>query len=116
MEQGRLTVKHWRKSAQWASLNRKHAKLVADDMQVADVFAKHCRVGKDKKTGKEHLCISDEAGHPRNIICPASWAAALLTVVLEACAVESHSVCASLLSWSGRALFVTCWCTSDADM
>lgn len=63
MEQGGLTVKHWRKSAQWASLNRKHAKLVADDVQVADVFAKHCRVGKDKKTGKEQLCISDEVRH-----------------------------------------------------
>ncbi len=62
MEQGGLTVKHWRKSAQWASLNRKHAQLVADDTAIADVFAKHCRVGKDKKTGKEHLCISDEVG------------------------------------------------------
>lgn len=60
MEQGELSLKHWRKSAQWASLTRKHAKIVADDTAVADVFAKHCRVATDKKTGHVYKCIADE--------------------------------------------------------
>lgn len=60
MEQGPMAKMYWRKSAQWSSLIRKHAQLVADDMAVADIFAKYCRVGTDKKTGKQHTCISDE--------------------------------------------------------
>ena len=55
-----MSKMYWRKSAQWSSLIRKHAQLVADDMAVADIFAKYCRVGTDKKTGKQHTCISDE--------------------------------------------------------
>ena len=64
MEQAPLSKAHWRKSAQWSSLIRKHAQLVADDVAVADIFAKHCRVGKDKRSGREHKCISDEVGRP----------------------------------------------------
>ena len=60
MAQGPLRKEHWRKSAQWSSLTRKHARVVADDVTVADVFAKTCRAGIDKKTGVEHKCISDE--------------------------------------------------------
>ena len=60
MEQGPLKKEHWRKSAQWSALVRKHAQVVADDVQVADVFSKTCRAGIDKKTGVEHKCISDE--------------------------------------------------------
>ncbi|CAL8470673.1 g10215 [Coccomyxa elongata] len=60
MEQGELSLKHWRKSAQWASLTRKHAQIVSDDVAIADIFAKHCRVGTDKKTGHVYKCIADE--------------------------------------------------------
>ncbi len=60
MQQGELSLKHWRKSAQWASLTRKHAQIVSDDVAVADVFAKHCRVGTNKKTGHVYKCIADE--------------------------------------------------------
>ena len=60
MEQAPLSKTHWRKSAQWSSLIRKHAQLVADDTAVADIFAQHCRVGKDKRSGREHKCIADE--------------------------------------------------------
>ena len=60
MEQGPLKKEHWRKSAQWSALVRKHAQVVADDVQVADVFSKTCRAGIDKKTGVEHKCIADE--------------------------------------------------------
>ena len=60
MAQGLLRKEHWRKSAQWSSLTRKHARVVADDVAVADIFAKTCRAGIDKKTGVEHKCISDE--------------------------------------------------------
>ena len=60
MELGPLRKEHWRKSAQWSALVRKHAQVVADDVQVADVFSKTCRAGIDKKTGVEHKCISDE--------------------------------------------------------
>ena len=46
MEQAPLSKAHWRKSAQWSSLIRKHAQLVADDVAVADIFAKHCARGQ----------------------------------------------------------------------
>ncbi len=60
MEQGELSLRHWRKSAQWASLTRKHAQIVSDDVAIADIFAKHCRVVTDKKTGHVYKCIADE--------------------------------------------------------
>ena len=65
MEQGPLKKEHWRKSAQWSSLVRKHAQVVADDVHVADIFAKTCRAGIDKKTGVEHKCVSDEVREQR---------------------------------------------------
>lgn len=65
MEQGPLKKEHWRKSAQWSSLVRKHAQVVADDVHVADIFAKNCRAGIDKKTGVEHKCVADEVREQR---------------------------------------------------
>ena len=40
MEQGAFRQEHWRKSAQWSALVRKHAQVVADDVQIADLFSK----------------------------------------------------------------------------
>ena len=60
MEQGPFRQEHWRKSAQWSALVRKHAQVVADDVQIADLFSKTCRAGIDKKSGIEYTCVSDE--------------------------------------------------------
>ena len=60
MEQGHFRQEHWRKSAQWSALVRKHAQVVADDVAVADVFSKTCRAGIDAKSGIEYKCVSDE--------------------------------------------------------
>ena len=67
MEQGHFRQEHWRKSAQWSALVRKHAQVVADDVQIADVFSKTCRAGIDAKSGIEYKCVSDEVrGMPKS--------------------------------------------------
>lgn len=89
MEQGELSKKHWRKSAQWASLTRKHAQIVSDDVAVADVFAKHCRVDTDKKTGHIYKCIADEvSSRPQRC---ASVSMVALRELLGTVACKSHS-------------------------
>ena len=71
MEQGPFRQEHWRKSAQWSALVRKHAQVVADDVQVADVFSKTCRAGIDQKSGIEYTCVSDEVrGAPESLALP----------------------------------------------
>ena len=90
MEQGELSKKHWRKSAQWASLTRKHAQIVSDDVAVADVFAKHCRVDTDKKTGHVYKCIADEVSSRSQRFCASVFMVALREL-LGTVACKSHS-------------------------
>ena len=37
METRALKLQHWRKSSQWAALRRDHARIIADDTEVAEV-------------------------------------------------------------------------------
>ena len=38
MERQGLRREHWRKSGQWVALNRKHAQLVAEDVNISQLF------------------------------------------------------------------------------
>ena len=40
-------VNHWRKSPQWVALQRKHAVLIADDVDFDERFEKFCRSAFD---------------------------------------------------------------------
>lgn len=40
-------VNHWRKSSQWVALQRKHAVLIADDVDFDERFEKFCRSAFD---------------------------------------------------------------------
>ncbi|KAK9831707.1 hypothetical protein WJX74_006651 [Apatococcus lobatus] len=42
MKTAQLDRKHWRKSAQWFSLSRRHAAAVAADFHAAPLFEEHC--------------------------------------------------------------------------
>ncbi|KAK9862348.1 hypothetical protein WJX84_002596 [Apatococcus fuscideae] len=42
MNTARLQRRHWRKSAQWFSLSRRHAAAVAADFHAAPLFEEHC--------------------------------------------------------------------------
>lgn len=72
MEVGPFRQEHWRKSAQWSALVRKHAQVVADDVQIADLFSKTCRAGIDTKSGVEYTCVSDEVGATPESLTPPS--------------------------------------------
>ena len=70
MEQGLFRQEHWRKSAQWSALVRKHAQVVADDVAIADLFSKTCRAGIDQKSGIEYKCVSDEVSGIPGALAP----------------------------------------------
>ena len=44
---GRDVIDHWRKSPQWVALQRKHAVLIADDVDFYERFQKFCRSAFD---------------------------------------------------------------------
>lgn len=55
----------WRKSSQWISLTREHARLVADDRQVEPLFAQKCFIKWDFRRWRPlgpdgRWCVSDE--------------------------------------------------------
>ena len=60
-----ITPDLWRKHWQWFSLIRKHAKVVADDKTIIDIFSKHCYTFREPtfwapNSGAARECFSDE--------------------------------------------------------
>jgi hypothetical protein len=61
MESPALRFEHWRKSPQWLTLTRAHAKLVLDDVAVYRAFEAHCWSAWDDANARWHRdCFSDE--------------------------------------------------------
>lgn len=58
METETLKMAHWRKSSQWAALRRDHARIIADDTEVAEQFTKHCYMEWAGDVWRD--CYSDE--------------------------------------------------------
>jgi hypothetical protein len=61
METKRLKFHHWRKSPQWMTLTREHAKMALEDHEVYRMFERHCWSAWDDEHSRWHReCFSDE--------------------------------------------------------
>lgn len=56
-----LEFRHWRKSSQWITLTRPHARVVLEDVDVYRQFEEHCWSAYDHHRNRWHKeCFSDE--------------------------------------------------------
>lgn len=61
METRNLKFHHWRKSPQWMTMTRAHAKLALEDSEVYRMFERHCWSAWDSQHSRWHRdCFSDE--------------------------------------------------------
>lgn len=65
MTTSEMNISHWRKSSQWFAMQRRHAQVVADDVEVNQSFEKYCRYDLDPLLGRVRDCISDEVREER---------------------------------------------------
>jgi hypothetical protein len=61
MQTPHMNASHWRKSSQWFALQRKHAEIIVNDVEIEESFKNHCRLAADPDlNGRIRDCISDE--------------------------------------------------------